>query len=84
MLPTSPDAPGAEAGQRVADALQGDPREKLLLWATDDPILTPQTGAKLAEFLGADAPTPIPDAGHFLQEDQGELIGRHIADWLTA
>jgi haloalkane dehalogenase len=84
MLPTSPDAPGAEAGQRVAAALQGDPREKLLLWATDDPILTPQTGAKLAEFLGADAPTPIPDAGHFLQEDQGELIGRHIADWLTA
>jgi pimeloyl-ACP methyl ester carboxylesterase len=25
----------------------------------------------------------IPDASHFLQEDQGELIGRHIAGWLT-
>ena len=84
MLPTSPDAPGAAAGQRVAAALQGDPRQKLLLWADKDPILTPQTGAKLADFLGADAPTPIPDAGHFLQEDQGELIGRHIAEWLTA
>jgi haloalkane dehalogenase len=84
MLPTSPDAPGAAAGQRVAAALQGDPRQKLLLWADKDPILTPQTGAKPADFLGAEAPTPIPDAGHFLQEDQGELIGRHIAEWLTA
>ncbi len=84
MLPTTPDAPGAAAGQRVADALQGDPRSKLLLWAENDPILTPETGAKLAAFLGADAPTPIPEASHFLQEDQGELIGRHIADWLTA
>jgi haloalkane dehalogenase len=43
MLPTSPDAPGAAAGQRVAAALQGDPRQKLLLWADKDPILTPQT-----------------------------------------
>ena len=84
MLPTSPDAPGAEAGQRVAAALKGDPRQKLLLWAENDPILTPDTGAKLADFLGADAPTPIPEAGHFLQEDQGELIGRHIAEWLKA
>jgi haloalkane dehalogenase len=84
MLPTTPDAPGAAAGQRVAAALQGDERPKLLLWADSDPILTPETGAKLAAYLGADAPTPIPEASHFLQEDQGELIGRHIADWLTA
>lgn len=84
MLPTTPDAPGAAAGQRVADALQGDERPKLVLWAEDDPILTLETGRKLASYLGADAPTPIPQAGHFLQEDQGELIGRHIADWLTA
>jgi len=24
----------------------------------------------------------VPDAGHFLQEDQGELVGAQIADWL--
>jgi len=84
MLPTTPDSPGAAAGQRVAAALQGDPREKLLLWAEDDPILTPETGARLAAYLGADAPIPIPRASHFLQEDQGELIGRHVAGWLTA
>ena len=84
MLPTSPDAPGAAAGQRVAEALRGDERPKLLLWAENDPILTPDTGARLASVLGADAPTPIPQASHFLQEDQGELVGRHIAAWLTS
>lgn len=84
MLPLTPDAPGAVAGQRVADALRDDPREKLVLWAQDDPILTFDTGEKLAAYLGADAPTPIPQASHFLQEDQGELIGRHIAEWLTS
>src|SRR5438874_3349119 len=36
MLPTSPDAPGAEAGQRVLDALRGDTRPKLILWADSD------------------------------------------------
>ena len=30
------------------------------------------------------APELIPGASHFLQEDQGELIGRRIADWLTS
>jgi haloalkane dehalogenase len=84
MLPTSPDAPGAAAGQRTAEALRDDPRDKLLLWAENDPILGMETGKRLAAHLGAEAPTPIPEAGHFLQEDQGELIGRHIADWLVA
>ena len=34
--------------------------------------------------IGRPAPVKIEDAGHFLQEDQGPLIGRLIADWLTA
>src|SRR5947199_3944283 len=33
MLPTSPDAPGAQAGQRVLEALREDQRPKLVLWA---------------------------------------------------
>jgi haloalkane dehalogenase len=84
MLPTSPDAPGAEAGQRVFDAIKDDGRPKLVLWADSDPIIPPPVGERLAETLGTEVAHVIPDASHFLQEDQGELIGRHIAAWLTA
>jgi haloalkane dehalogenase len=84
MLPTSPDAPGAEAGQRVLDAIKDDGRPKLVLWADSDPIIPPPVGERLAQSLGTEVAHLIPDASHFLQEDQGELIGRHIAEWLTA
>src|SRR5438045_9107708 len=39
MLPTSPDMPGAAAGQQVLDALRSDERPKLVLWADSDPVL---------------------------------------------
>src|SRR5205807_2291353 len=81
MIPLTPDAPGAEAGQRVLAALQSDDRPKLVLWADSDPILPVKTGERFAEAIGAAAPVLIEQASHFLQEDQGPEIGRLIADW---
>ena len=83
MLPTEPTAPGAEAGQRVLEALKQDERPKLFVWADSDPILSLKTGERFAEVCNTEIDHVIPDAGHFLQEDQGELIGRRIADWLA-
>ena len=82
MLPTSPDAPGAEAGQRVLDALRGDTRPKLILWADSDPVIPLETGRRFASTLGAELDGVIADASHFLQEDAGPEIGTRIADWL--
>lgn len=82
MIPRTPDAPGAEAGQRVLAALAQDTRPTLVLWAAEDPIITPETGRRFAEAIGRDAPELIPDASHFLQEDQGAVIGARIAEWL--
>ncbi|HYH59895.1 MAG TPA: haloalkane dehalogenase [Thermoleophilaceae bacterium] len=82
MLPTDPTAPGAVGGQRVLAALREDTRPKLFLWADSDPILTLDTGRRFAEVCNTEIDHVIPEASHFLQEDQGELIGRHIADWL--
>jgi haloalkane dehalogenase len=84
LIPRAPDEPGAAAGQRVQDSLREDKRPKLVLWADSDPILPPNVGERFAEAVGAPAPRPIEDASHFLQEDQGPLIGGLIADWLTA
>ena len=83
MLPTTPDAPGAAVGQRVASALAADERPALLLWADSDPVLPRDGGALLAEQLGWPAPEPVANASHFLQEDQGRLIGERIATWLA-
>jgi haloalkane dehalogenase len=82
ILPLRPDAPGAEAGRRTLAALREDARPLLLLWADQDPVLPPRAGEALASALGRPAPEQIADAGHFLQEDQGELVGERIADWL--
>ena len=83
MLPTTPDAPGAAAGQRVAEALTADERPALVLWADGDPVLPPEVGVAFSEALGWPGPEPIANASHFLQEDQGPRIGRRIADWLA-
>jgi haloalkane dehalogenase len=82
MLPTTPEMPGAEAGQRVLEALRGDRRPKLVLWADSDPVLTLQTGERFAGMLGTEVNHVIENASHFLQEDAGPEIGRLIADWL--
>ena len=77
--------PGAEAGQRVLEALRGDARPKLLLWADSDPVLPLETGRQFAAALGGgEIDHVIADASHFLQEDAGPQIGGLIADWLAS
>jgi haloalkane dehalogenase len=83
MIPRTPDAPGAATGQRVLDALAADARPKLVLWAAGDPIIPLATGQRFAAAIGTEVAHVVPDAGHFLQEDQGPLVGRLIAEWLA-
>jgi len=83
MLPTSPDMPGAEAGQRVLDALKADKRPKLVLWADRDPVLPLDVGQRFSQAINGPEPIVIENASHFLQEDAGDVIGGHIARWLT-
>ena len=86
MIPLTPDAPGAAAGQAVMEKLLTDTRPALLLWADSDPALPLDPVGHLVQnlFPTADELTVIEDAGHFLQEDRGEQIGALIRDWLAA
>jgi len=84
LIPRAPDEPGAAEGQRVVQSLREDRRPTLMLWADSDPVLPLSVGERFAEAIGRPAPRTIEQAGHFLQEDQGPLIGSLIADWLTA
>jgi haloalkane dehalogenase len=84
IVPTAPEAPGAQAGQRVLDALRLDERPKLIIWADSDLVLPLETGRRFATALKTEVAHVIADAGHFLQEDAGPQIGGLIADWLQA
>jgi haloalkane dehalogenase len=84
MIPLEPDAPGAAEGRAVAETLTRETRPSLLLWADSDPALPLDPVGRLVQqlFPTAEELTVIEDASHFLQEDQGERIGRIVADWL--
>jgi haloalkane dehalogenase len=85
ILPLSPEVPGAAAGQRVLEALRGDSRPKLFLWADSDPVLPLESGRRFANALGGgEIDHVIAGAGHFPQEDAGPQVGALIADWLAS
>jgi haloalkane dehalogenase len=85
LVPLTPDAPGALTGARVHDSLKHDHRPTLMLWADSDPVFPLSAGERFAESIGRhELPRTIEHASHFLQEDQGPLIGALIAEWLTA
>lgn len=85
MVPVTPEDTGAAEGQAAAQFLLQDERPSLLLWADNDPALPLDPVGKTVQMLfpKADTLTVIEDAGHFLQEDAGEEIGRIITDWLV-
>jgi haloalkane dehalogenase len=82
ILPTSPQMAGAAAGRRVLEALRGDERPKLVLWADSDFILPFAVGERFAAAVNGPPPREVERASHFLQEDAGEEIGEQIAAWL--
>jgi haloalkane dehalogenase len=85
MVPMAADDPGAAEGRATAAYLSTDDRPSMLLWGDSDPALPlePVGHAVQRFFPTAEPLTVIENAGHFLQEDQGEKIGRLIAGWVA-
>jgi haloalkane dehalogenase len=83
LIPHEEDGPGAAEGRAVLEALRADERPLLFLWADEDPVLPLDVGERFAAAIGHPGiDHVIPGASHFLQEDQGPLIGETIAGWL--
>jgi haloalkane dehalogenase len=79
-----PNDPPPAAYRDISEGLRADSRPILILWGQDDLILTLASGERLASSIGRTIDHVIPDAGHGLQEDQGPLVGRLIAEWLES
>src|SRR4051794_33474138 len=86
LVPTRPDDPAAEPN-RAAWAALGEWRKPFLTAFSDSDPITGGMEAILQRHVpgahGLDHPT-ITDAGHFLQEDAGEELGRAVLTFVTS
>jgi haloalkane dehalogenase len=84
LVATSADHPSGPAMLDVRDRLRRLNRPALVLFGDSDPIFSRRAAEVMAELLpNAELDPPVEGAGHFLQEDRGELLGARIAAWLA-
>ena len=78
-------------GAARPDPLKRRPRERLrrfeqpalVCFADSDPIFPRRAAEAMAELLpNATLAPPVEGAGHFLQEDRGEIVAERIAAFL--
>jgi haloalkane dehalogenase len=84
LVPISPEHPDTPAHLAVRDQLGRWDRPALVLFSDSDPIFAPSVAERIAAHIpGALEPEIVEGAGHFLQEDQGPLIGSRIARFVA-
>lgn len=84
LVPTSPDDPATAANRAAWAALRDSPTPMSVAFSDGDPItkgMAPIFQREMRGAQGHDHPV-IRDAGHFLQEDAGEELARHIVEFL--
>ena len=83
LVATSSDHPSAPAMLAVRDGLRQLDIPALVLFSDSDPIFSQTAAESMAGLLpNAELDPPVEGAGHFLQEDRGEVLGKRIAAWL--
>jgi haloalkane dehalogenase len=83
LIPTRPGDPGAREMAETRAALSSWAPPALVLWSDRDPVFPLAAGRRFAGLLPGAAFRVVEAAGHFLQEEHGELIGRLIAAFLA-
>jgi haloalkane dehalogenase len=85
LVATSSGHPSAAAMLDVRQRLRTFEQPALVLFGDSDPIFSRRAAEVMAELLpNAELDPPLEGAGHFLQEDRGEAVGRRIAEWLLS
>ena len=84
IVPLTEDDPGAKEMAVVREELDRWEKPTLVAFSDSDPVFPQKAGARMAERIPGAVPfLPIEGAAHFLQEDKGEDIARHINDFVT-
>jgi len=56
----------------------------LVLWGEGDPVLPPAMNDHLGDWVRDLTYRPIPDCGHWTQQEQPELVNEQLLSWLRA
>jgi haloalkane dehalogenase len=85
LVPTSPKDPAAPANRAAWAALRESATPMLVAFSDGDPITGGMAPIFQREMRGAQGHRHpvIKNAGHFLQEDAGDELARHIVDFLA-
>lgn len=84
LVPIRPDHPGAYDNRVAIETLKTLDLPVLLLWGENDQITRGGVMALGAIFRNAAPPITIMGAGHFIQEDAGEEVAKHIGSWMVS
>jgi len=86
LVPASPDDPAAPANRKAWEGLERFERPFLCAFGNKDPITKGGDKALAARIPGARdrKHVTIEGAGHFLQEDRGEELGRVVAEFVKS
>jgi haloalkane dehalogenase len=86
LVPTSPDDPAHDANVEAWAALRAFERPFLCAFSDSDPITKGGERQFIGQVKGTEGQphTKIEGAGHFLQEDRGEVLAGVIADFIAA
>ncbi|HET7684289.1 MAG TPA: haloalkane dehalogenase [Marmoricola sp.] len=84
LIPQDPDNVAAKPAQAAWEVLRRFDRPFLCAFSDGDPITRHADVLFTGQVPGAEGQphTTITGAGHFLQEDQGEQLGKVVVDWL--
>jgi haloalkane dehalogenase len=84
LVPATPDDPAAAANRAAWDVLRRWEKPFLTAFGDQDPITRGADAVLQREIPGAHGQphTTIRDAGHFLQEDQGEALARVVVEFV--
>jgi haloalkane dehalogenase len=84
LVPTEIDHPSAAKMLEVREELARWDKPALVLFSDSDPIFSPADAERLAARIpGAGQAEIVAGAGHFLQEDKGEVIAERIVRFLA-
>ena len=83
IVPIADDHDGVAEMKKVKDALASWAGGAQVMFSTEDPVFVPKVGERFVERIpNATALELVEGAGHFLQEDQAEEVGRRIVAFL--